>query len=306
MSRKRPERRDLAGLLGHAQELTQPGSGARALALSELRPYQGQPRRHFDPEELAALTRSIQQKGVLQPLLVRPAKGFYEIAAGERRYRAALAAGLTEVPALVRELNDQEMLEVGLIENLRRENLTPLDEIEATLRLTALRLGTTPEDARTRLMSALRRPEAGDTEVFTEVFGLAARESWQSFAKNKLRVLGWPQEVLEAMRTQGLSYTVAGVVAAADPQHRPALLKLALSGASRGQLRSYLREQASPVAPENLVAPRQVGRLLADTRWVAGLGTAQQAELRQWLSRTPAFLKEQVSVEAPTPRKKKH
>jgi ParB family transcriptional regulator, chromosome partitioning protein len=104
-----------------------------------LRPSPLQPRRRFDEAELEALAQSIRERGILQPLLVRPgtsgAAG-YEIVAGERRWRAAQLAGLHEVPAVVRELSDQETLELALIENLQRSDLSALDEARAYRRLT--------------------------------------------------------------------------------------------------------------------------------------------------------------------------
>jgi ParB family chromosome partitioning protein len=104
-----------------------------------LRPSPQQPRRRFDESELETLVQSIRERGVLQPLLVRPSGGGaagYEIVAGERRWRAAQRAGLHEVPVVVRELSDQETLELALIENLQRADLSPLDEAHAYRRLT--------------------------------------------------------------------------------------------------------------------------------------------------------------------------
>jgi ParB family chromosome partitioning protein len=98
-----------------------------------------QPRRRFDEDELEALTQSIRERGVLQPLLVRPLKDGavgYEIVAGERRWRAAQRAGQHEVPVVVREISDQDTLELALIENLQRADLSPLDEAHAYRRLT--------------------------------------------------------------------------------------------------------------------------------------------------------------------------
>lgn len=92
-------------------------------------PTGGQPRKQFDEEALAELAASIAQHGVLQPLLVRPiAGGSYQLVAGERRWRASRLAGLTEVPVVIREMNDQQAAELALIENLQREDLNPMEE----------------------------------------------------------------------------------------------------------------------------------------------------------------------------------
>lgn len=100
-----------------------------------------QPRRYFDPEALKQLTESIKQHGILQPLLVRPvADGKHELVAGERRYRAATELALTEVPVVIRELDDNAAFQLALVENLLREDLNPVEETEAILQLLAFKL----------------------------------------------------------------------------------------------------------------------------------------------------------------------
>lgn len=101
------------------------------VALHEIVPNPEQPRRHFDEEALAALAESIRRHGLLQPLVVRRVAGRYELIAGERRLRAATRAGVEKVPVMVREARAEDRLELALIENVQRENLTPLEEAEA-------------------------------------------------------------------------------------------------------------------------------------------------------------------------------
>lgn len=120
--------RGLDALLGdsslHAQE-----GGSVKLPISQVEPGLNQPRKHFDDAAMEELTESVRQHGVLQPLTVRRLNtGYYQIIAGERRWRAARAAGLTEVPALVIEADDRKVMEIGLIENLQREDLNPMEE----------------------------------------------------------------------------------------------------------------------------------------------------------------------------------
>ncbi len=306
MTRKRPERRgDLSGLLGSVQELTRPSdSDTLSVPLTQIAPYAGQPRRSFADADLKALAESIRQKGILQPLLVRPTAdgNGYEIAAGERRYRASLLAGLTEVPVLVRDFTDEQMLEVGLVENLQRENLSVLDEVEGKLRLIALRLGATLPEARQRLIGNLRNEEPGDTAVFSEIFAMTGRETWQSFAKNKVRILQWPEEVLAAMRERGLAYSLAAVVAAAPADLRPGLLEQALAGATAQQLRASLAGQGSQSGTSGLEQEvNGVTRQLGRSRWIRGLDRKQQAELQKWLAARPAWMKQAGEPEAPTP-----
>lgn len=112
--------------------------GTRTLRVTALRPGKGQPRRHFDAEAHQELVESIRQKGVLQPILVRPVtgtQGSYEIITGERRWRASQEAGLTEIPVVIRDMNDQEALEIGLIENIQRQDLNPIEEAMGYKRL---------------------------------------------------------------------------------------------------------------------------------------------------------------------------
>jgi len=104
----------------------------RVLPLEAILPNPSQPRRHFDEVALQALAGSLQEKGVLQPVLVRPLKdGMYQLVAGERRWRAAKIAGLPSIPALVSHHDDLAALEVGLIENMAREDLSPVEEARA-------------------------------------------------------------------------------------------------------------------------------------------------------------------------------
>ncbi len=119
-----------------ASLVPEPVEGMKMVPLNKiaLNPYQ--PRESFTPDELADLTESIRQHGVLQPVVVRPKKAnSWELVAGERRFRAATAAGLKEIPAVVRELDDQSALAIALIENIQRENLNPIEAAKAYKRL---------------------------------------------------------------------------------------------------------------------------------------------------------------------------
>lgn len=104
-------------------------NGSVTLKIFEIEPNRSQPRKEFDEKALSELAESISKHGLLQPLLVRPLPlGGYQIVAGERRYRACRMAGITEVPVIIRELGDTETMEIALIENLQREDLTPIEE----------------------------------------------------------------------------------------------------------------------------------------------------------------------------------
>ena len=120
--------RGLNALLGDP-EIQSAGEGSVTLPISQVEPGLNQPRKRFDPESLEELRQSIELHGIIQPLTVRRlSTGYYQIIAGERRWRAAKAAGLAEVPAVIIEADDRKVMELGLIENLQREDLNPAEE----------------------------------------------------------------------------------------------------------------------------------------------------------------------------------
>ena len=155
-----------------ATESGQASPSINEIALKDIRPNPAQPRRTFLESELAELTQSIKQRGVLQPILLRPdpdAPGRYQIVAGERRWRAAQMAGLTTIAAVVREVDELELLEVGIIENVQRTDLNPIEEAEAYGALMK-RFGRTQESlaenvgkSRVHISNTLRLLNLGET-----------------------------------------------------------------------------------------------------------------------------------------------
>lgn len=111
------------------------GSGEVLVKINEVEPNREQPRKDFDEDSLMELADSIKQFGILQPLIVQKKKDYYEIIAGERRWRAAKLAGIKEVPIIIKDYTDQEIVEISLIENIQRENLNPIEEAMAYKRL---------------------------------------------------------------------------------------------------------------------------------------------------------------------------
>lgn len=130
MTKQRGLGRGLGAILGaEAMQPTEPSGGTQTLPLQKIEPNPLQPRKSFDPDELQALADSIAMHGVIQPLTVRLLpSGFYQIIAGERRWRAARLAGLDEVPVVVLEADDKTAMELALIENLQRADLNPIEE----------------------------------------------------------------------------------------------------------------------------------------------------------------------------------
>jgi ParB family transcriptional regulator, chromosome partitioning protein len=147
--------RGLDALFANEPAQTVPSAGTDATAIRMLRPDQIvpsplQPRQHFDAAALEALTDSIRKHGVLEPIIVRPRDGSYEIVAGERRFQAAAQAGLTEIPATVREVDDRTTMEIALSENLEREDLSPI-EVAVSFNDYLTKFGTTQEELAQRL-----------------------------------------------------------------------------------------------------------------------------------------------------------
>ncbi len=127
------EQVDGGSIEGDAQ--TQEVDGLRSIAISAIRPNPDQPRQHFDNEALDELADSMKRRGVIQPIVVRPHGKNYQIVAGERRWRAAQRARLHQVPAIVRQLSDEETLEIAIVENVQRRDLNAIEEAEAYLKL---------------------------------------------------------------------------------------------------------------------------------------------------------------------------
>jgi ParB family chromosome partitioning protein len=212
---------------------------AQLLPLDKIRLPQAQPRRYFDSQAMQSLVESIKQHGILSPLLVRPkGQDLYELVAGERRYRAAVSAGLDEVPVVIRELTDEDALQLALLENLQREDLNPLEETEGILQLLALKLNQTSESA-IALLNAASHPErnsvdnvihSSEWQTVVDVFTQVGKFTPESFRTNRLPLLNLPDDIKEALRQGRLSYTKARAIARLkDPQERQKLLEAAIT-----------------------------------------------------------------------------
>lgn len=156
------------------------GEAVEEIPLKEIRPNPYQPRKYFSEEGIAELKQSIIEHGVLQPIIVRKSIKGYEIVVGERRYRAAKAAGLKKIPAVVRSLTDEKMMELAVLENLQREDLTPIEEASAYQMLLD-RLEITQEQLAKRLGKS--RPHIA----------------------NMVRLLSLPQEIQELLHEGKIS-----------------------------------------------------------------------------------------------------
>lgn len=227
--RRRGLGRGLSALLGDepadaaAAAPSGQGKASSTLPVEYMHPSPFQPRKRFDDEAFAALVGSVREKGVLQPILVRPDpadRSRFEIVAGERRWRAAQQAQIHEVPVVVREMSDRETLEVALVENLQREDLTPLEEAEAYRRL---------------------MDEFGHTQ---EVLAQAVGKS-RSHVANMIRLLGLPEGVRRMLDEGLLSAGHARTLVNAE---KPELLarEIVRRGLNVRQAEDFTRREKAP------------------------------------------------------------
>ncbi len=255
--RNKPYSRKLKGIDAYIGE-TAPTPNNGFIPIEKIQLPDQQPRRYFDSEKLEQLTQSVKEHGILEPLLVRPLKdGNYELVAGERRYRAATAAGLTSVPVVVKELTDKQALQLALVENLQREDLNPVEETEGVLQLLALNL----EIETTEVVSLLYQMQNATAGKITDnvisnskiksvnkVFTGLGKMNRESFTANRLPLLRLPEDILEALRSGQIEYTKAKAIARVkDEETRKQLLKDAIAKSlSLSQIRSLVKAEQEP------------------------------------------------------------
>ena len=217
-----------------------------------------QSRHYFNPEKMITLVESVRQHGILEPILLRSLDNHtYELVAGERRYRAAQEVGLDTIPAVVRQMTPDEALQIALVENLQREDISPIEETEAILQLLVLKLNL-PVDAVTAQLYRMRhitRGEIGQNvltsseyeEAITSVFSSLGFK-WESFITSRLPLLKLPSEILEVLRQGRIEYTKAQAIAKVkDAIARQDLLNQAIEqGLSLVQIRELIAALPQP------------------------------------------------------------
>lgn len=224
------------------------------VSLSEISVSSFQPRRYFDPEKMAQLVDSVRTHGILQPLLVRPQANGYELVAGERRFRAAQAVGLLNVPVIIKDLSDEAARKLALIENLQREDLNVLEETEGILRLLALTLNQ-EDEATVSLLYRMNNEAKGlanqnvlvspSAQQVIQLFANIGTLSWESFVSTRLPLLKLPPEILEVLRNGEIAYTKAVAIAKVSEENvRKKLLEEAI--ANQWSL-SQIKEQISHI-----------------------------------------------------------
>ncbi|MCX7740603.1 MAG: ParB/RepB/Spo0J family partition protein [Meiothermus sp.] len=244
------------------------GRSKLTLPLSALSPTP-QPRKRF--EKLAELAASIKERGILQPLLVRPLEnGQYAIIAGERRYRAAKMAGLTEVPVVILEVDEATAQQIALVENLQREDLNPYEETLGILALLQMRLERSREEV-VGLLRQMKNAQEGrvrnnvvpnkDAVQVEEIFQGLGRLTWESFVQHRLPLLNLPQDLQTALEEGAIPYTAAlELKKVRDEKARLKLLKEAQAGISlrdlKERVQALLQKEASPPPRHKAVARR--------------------------------------------------
>ena len=251
--------RGLGALLGDAAEgaATSERDEVRSLRLSQIDPNREQPRSRFDQDALRELAASIRAVGVLQPIIVRKSGERYEIIAGERRFRAARLAGLDEIPAIVRDWDEQKRLEAALIENLQRDDLNPIEEAVGVKRLMEA-ASLTQERVAERLGKS--RPAVA----------------------NLLRLLTLPEDVQKMLVDGRLSAGHARALVAVDPARQVQLANLAVQHSwSVRQLERVCAQSAKPApAPAPRLDP-QLSQLEDMAREVFGTRARIEGDLRR-------------------------
>lgn len=220
-----------AAFLGTPAEQQRDGPGARMLPLGKISAMPNQPRRYFSPESLTELTRSVRERGVLQPITVRPLPdGTFALVLGERRLRAAREAGLTQIPAIVRDIGESEALDLALFENTQREDLNPYEYAQATLELISRRMGWPLEDvpARVRLIERQQEEHPEEAAQLRALFAEIGRGTLTNFVKQGLRVLKLPAYLLDELQRGALEYTKVLAISGAPAEHHRELLRAAL------------------------------------------------------------------------------
>jgi ParB family transcriptional regulator, chromosome partitioning protein len=224
----------------------------QVLSLSQLVLGAYQPRKHFDPKKLDELTVSIRSHGVLQPIVVRPIEPErFEIIAGERRYMASQRAGLKSIPAVIKRLDDREALEVALLVNLQRQDLTEIEETEGVLHLLSLRLERSLSEAISLLYRMDNESKGKVTQsvlgspdgcVVESVFSTLGKMTWQSFVVTRLPLLKLPHDLLEALRRGEITPIKARTLSRlTDPTERRRMLDdLLREGWSNMELRHQI------------------------------------------------------------------
>ncbi|MEF2278504.1 ParB/RepB/Spo0J family partition protein [Deinococcus sp. YIM 134068] len=286
----KPTRRNRAdafgSLLGAVEQTTSAPAGVTSVPLDRITVRSRQPRRHFDEASLAALAESVREQGVLQPVLLRVSGEGYELIAGERRVRAARRAGLSEIPATVREVSDEEADVLAALENLQREDLNPLDEVEATLTIVARDLGVPVGEVVPLLHAQRRTPQPETVERLDRIFLRLGRGSWRSFASNKVGVLRFPPELLDLMRQGRLEYTRAAALARVkDADLRAALTRQTLED---GLTVREIGARAKP-QPSGKTQLERV-RALLDERALAHLGQEKRARAQALITELEVLL----------------
>lgn len=273
-----------------------------------------QPRSHFSEHSLTELARSIQQHGVLEPILIRARGDRFTVIAGERRTRAAKIAGFERIPAQILDVTDTEAFELSIIENLQREDLNPVEETDGIVRLLASLLDVTTEHAITLLQDAYNRARGRKAAVaspdqlaiITEVFDRIGRFSITSFVSNRVPILSFPTAVKNAVRSGDIEFTKAQLLARINDLHiRDALLEATIrENLSLSQLRRRIAEAQSDQQNIGLKqdgifsSSKEAGALLRQVRSqlsmraVVKMSGQKQAELARLLSQLNHFLQE--------------
>ncbi|OKH52837.1 chromosome partitioning protein ParB [Calothrix sp. HK-06] len=279
-----PQMRGVQDLLSVHNDDVQPHN---EVAIDKIKVNSKQPRRWFDPDKMAQLVESVREYGILEPLLVRPLdNGEYELIAGERRLRAAKEVKLTEVPIVIKELSDKQALSVSILENLQREDLNPVEEVEAILELLAIYLDVSTEEVKSILNVAanakkrnieLTEHVSRQLSLIESTLTSIGKFNAESFRTSRLPLLNLPQDVLLALRQGKLEYTKARIISRVkdDSQRAELLDKVISEDFSLTQIKELIEKldnqkssSQKEVAPNKVFSQRciDISKLFKETK----------------------------------------
>lgn len=276
-------------MLGQVEEASSPPQSGE-VPLDSITPRTDQFRRIFDQDKIEALAASISELGLLEPIVIREKEGGFEIVAGERRYRALRQLGWERAPVHVVSFTDAQAELAGAVENLNREDLGPLEEVDAVLSVLRHALDL-PQEEVVALVTRVRGLELenkdlteDDVSLVVSLFKRLGYTSLNSFYANRLSLLRYPDDLLHAMRVKGLAYTKARVLARVkDDGLRRSLIDTTLrDDLSVEEVEQRVREQTEPARPTPGLY-EDFGRVkrLITKRKVQQLDAAKQKRLRQ-------------------------
>lgn len=259
----------------NTQTIRDQGSACKTLTFDQFFPSKFQPRNYFDEAAMAELTASVEQYGIITPILVRPiGSNQYELVAGERRYKAAKIVGQTEIPVVVWEMSDDEVMQYALMENLQREDFNPVEETDGILRLLELNLQTDRESV-ISLLNRMAKAKGGLADSgppgraanSRHRFQKTGRLSPESFRTHRHPLQKLPRDILDALHKGRIEYTKAKEIA-----------KLEDEGECQALLEEVIAKSLTLRQVQKIVKEKKVSRKIKLKTEIEAISTTERLE----------------------------